>query len=207
MRVIYIMSSNFFQHKRRHSRAHQTFPSPQHLTLTLCQDTTHFVFDGTTTTSLLRAVYTINSGINIQSELSYLSLSLAPTLHNLDLVGRVLLNRLVEDVDIPLGFVRVRNVESIPSPNQYGFLAGNRRDANEPAIASDADISNLLVVLLAELDLLEVGNDALVLDTLGDHAVTPVCAPGDEGLSGSGAEARCDFADAGLLRQFREAET
>ncbi len=84
------------------------------------------------------------------------------------MLGRLLF-RLIEDVDIPRRFrIEVRNVKA-------RVLRSTKR-------------VDRLIILGAELDLLEVGRDTFGLDTLGNDGVAAVGAPCDEDLSSSRAE-------------------
>jgi len=56
-----------------------------------------------------------------------------------------------------------------------------------------------VVIVLAQLDLLEVGGDALLTHALGDHRVATVCAIGDRHLGGRCTELLGSVADDELL--------
>ena len=77
-------------------------------------------------------------------------------------------------------------------------------------VATDTDLSNLLVVLGRKFDLLEVGDDAIcnralaktmesrerrltLVDRLGNDRVATVCAPCDDGLGRRSAMLRSDL--------------
>lgn len=94
----------------------------------------------------------------------------------------VLLLLLVEKVDIPLWLVGIRNVEA------RAVVLPNRR--------------NLLIVFRRELDLLKVGVDALLLDTLGDDRVSAVDSPCDEYLGSGGSELLGNLLDDRVLSQL-----
>lgn len=75
----------------------------------------------------------------------------------------------------------------------------------EGSLPSEVIVPNrrdLLKVLLAELDLLKVRLDAVVLDTLGNDKLSTVRTPGNENLCSSCAELLGDFIHNGMLSQF-----
>lgn len=97
-----------------------------------------------------------------------------------NLVRRLLLLGLIEDVDGPTGLVgNVGNVEAT------GLLLANFLD--------------LLKVFFGELNLLEVLLDARCGDRLGDDAVSAHLRPGKDDLCGSGAVGLGDFLDGVVL--------
>ena len=61
---------------------------------------------------------------------------------------------------------------------------------------------NGLVILLAEFNLLEVGFDTLLLDTLGDNGVATVGTPCNEDLSGSSVELLGNLNDLGVIGEL-----
>lgn len=104
-----------------------------------------------------------------------------------DLVRRVLLLGLVEDVDRPPG------------------LVGNVRDV-EAARLLLADALDLLEVLLGQLDLLEVLLDARCGDRLGDDGVAADLGPGKDDLGGGRLVGGCDLLNGVVLDEQRQAE-
>lgn len=71
-----------------------------------------------------------------------------------------------------------------------------------PGVVSVADGADLLVVFLAELNLLEVRDDARLLDTLRDDRVSAVCTPCNQNLGGGGAELFRDLLHDWVLGQL-----
>lgn len=103
----------------------------------------------------------------------YLIILLFATYENIlddDLVGSILLLRLVENVDGPSG------------------LVGSVRDVVAATLLL-ADLLNLLKVLLGELNLLEVVADTGSSDGLGNDRVATDLSPGEDDLCGRGVEA------------------
>ena len=107
---------------------------------------------------------------------------------------------LFEQVDIPLGLVCDRNVEPMLRNQFLLLLLGIA--SYIPSAVLLANRGNLVIVLLGQLDLLKVGMDSRLLDTLGDDGVAAVCAPGHEDLSGSCTKLLRDLFHNWVLSQF-----
>lgn len=101
-----------------------------------------------------------------------------------DLVGSLLLLRLVEDVDGPSG------------------LVGDVRDVEATRLVL-ANLLNLLEVLLGELDLLEVVTDAAGSDGLGNDGVTANLGPGKNDLCGRATDTVGNLLDGLVLDEQR----
>lgn len=108
------------------------------------------------------------------------------TLHN-NLVGSLLLLRLVEDVDRPPG------------------LVGNVRNVESPRLLL-ANLLHLLEVALRELNLLEVFLNARCCDRLGDDRVAAHLGPGKDDLCGGSADAARNLLDGVVLNEEGKAE-
>lgn len=71
-----------------------------------------------------------------------------------------------------------------------------------PGVVTLSDLGHALVILLAELDLLEVRDNALLLNALWDDRVTAMDTPCDEDLGGGRVELFGDRDDGWVLGQF-----
>jgi len=62
--------------------------------------------------------------------------------------------------------------------------------------------ADFLIILLAELNLLEIRYYAFFLDTLRDNRISSVDAPRNEDLGCCCAQLFCDFLDDGVVREL-----
>ena len=117
---------------------------------------------------------------------------------DIDMIFRVPLLWLTKGVNIPDGVTGCdRDIESIlllATASIVKFEHGN-----SPSSVILYDCSQLLVVLLAEFDLLEVRNDSLFLHTLWNNRVASVHSPCHQHLRRGRVQFLGDFLDNGVV--------
>ena len=119
---------------------------------------------------------------------------------DIDMIFRVLFLRFVKGVNIPervAGCHRdIKSILLLATAPTVKFELGR---GNSPSPVILYDCGHLLVVLLAEFDLLEVRNNSLFLHTLWNNRVASVCSPCYQHLRGSRVQFLGNFTDNGMV--------